>query len=94
MATVKETRSVTWFIFWRFIIASTIGGMIVGVAVAVVLAPVVRTIPMSHSISPYVGLIGGSIVQFFALNIFLSYAVGKSISGKRLVLVDEHSAEK
>jgi hypothetical protein len=92
MSTMKDLRPITWWIFWRYILIGGIVGVLTGGIVGAMFGFTVAifggSIETIQKISPFLGAFAGLFVAFYTLNFLLAKLIGKTIRGKRLMLVD------
>ena len=89
---MKDLRPITWWIFWRYIliggIVGVLAGGIVGAIFGFTVAILGGSIEAIQKITPFLGGIVGLFVAFYTLNYLFAKLIGKTIKGKRIMLVD------
>jgi hypothetical protein len=91
MATMKEARGVTWWLFWRYSLVAFIVGIIVGFP-AGTLAAIANNL-MERPFAPgvlgaWAGGAAGIVASFFVMNFLFTRMFGKKIGNKRIQLIE------
>lgn len=95
MVSMKETRAVAWHLYWRLALTGIIMGPIIGFIfgflggyVYGIIAYPEAKIETAQLIGGTMGLLGGMIFAYLALNYFISRLIDKRVRGKKLALID------
>ena len=92
MAKMSDVRHIVWSLYWRSALIGIPGGIIVGGVLGgvagVVCAATGQSIEDARNWAAISSGVGGAIMSFFVLNYVFARTIGKTIGGKKLVLLD------
>ena len=93
MATMADSKGISWSIYWRSVVIALVVSFVisfVGGSIFIIIDPASRTASELFTLLlNWSGIVVGFIAYFLVFNYFLANAIGKTIGGKRLELVEE-----